>query len=80
MIEQDPVKGANSALPPVLTYFGQFIDHDITAGTDRDDVSEAIDDPNIAPRTREEVRSEKQNMRSGRLDLDSLYGLSLIHI
>ncbi|MDJ0637686.1 MAG: heme peroxidase family protein [Paracoccaceae bacterium] len=74
MIQQDPAKGANSTLPPVLTYFGQFIDHDITAGTDRDGAGEIIDDPDLAPRPRDEVRSEKRNMRSGRLDLDSLYG------
>jgi len=74
MIKQDPAKGANSALPPVLTYFGQFIDHDITAGTDRDGANEMIDDPNLTPRPRDDVRTQKQNMRTGRLDLDSLYG------
>lgn len=74
MVKRDPVAGANSALAPVLTYFGQFIDHDITAGTDRDGANEMIDAPDLAPRSREAVRTEKQNMRSGRLDLDSLYG------
>lgn len=74
MIRREPTLGANSALAPVLTYFGQFIDHDVTAGTDRDDATEMIDDPNLKPRTRQDVRTRKQNMRSGRLDLDSLYG------
>lgn len=74
MIEQDPINGANAALPAVLTYFGQFIDHDITAGTDRDGADEQIDDPDLAPRKRSDVRGQKKNMRSGRLDLDSLYG------
>jgi len=27
----------NSAIPPVYTYWGQFIDHDLTANTDRDE-------------------------------------------
>lgn len=30
----DPPK--NSVMAPVFTYFGQFIDHDITANTDRE--------------------------------------------
>ncbi|MGH1558085.1 hypothetical protein ACRAWD_10405 [Caulobacter segnis] len=27
---------AQSGIPPLMTYYGQFIDHDITANTDRD--------------------------------------------
>jgi hypothetical protein len=31
----DPPAKANSTIPAVYTYWGQFIDHDMTANTDR---------------------------------------------
>lgn len=74
MIAQATDPERNAKLPPILTYFGQFIDHDITAGTDRDGEDEDIDGATITPRNRNDVVKTKQNMRSGRLDLDSLYG------
>lgn len=39
----------NSVLPPILTYLGQFIDHDITAGTDSDPAGVSIFDPEFEP-------------------------------
>ncbi len=62
----DPPGDGFSALPAGYTYFGQFIDHDIT----KDDTAA---DPNVAP----EVGEVPDNMRQARspsLDLDSLYG------
>lgn len=59
----DPSRGAgpNSAIPAGYTYFGQFVDHDITL-----DISSTLD---------VEVDATKiNNMRSPSLDLDSLYG------
>ena len=35
MATETPGDG-DAAIPPILTYFGQFIDHDITANTDRE--------------------------------------------
>jgi len=69
-----PLMGNLSA---VFTYFGQFIDHDCTANTDRD--QEVADHLNIArlPLTRNDRRyviGELENLRTGRLELDSLYG------
>ena len=64
----------DSRIPPVFTYFGQFIDHDITANTDRETASSRIEGPDIAPLPREQVRCEVTNLRRGSLDLDSLYG------
>ncbi|HYC94713.1 MAG TPA: heme peroxidase family protein [Sphingomicrobium sp.] len=59
----DPSRGAglNSAIPAGYTYFGQFVDHDITL-----DISSTLD---------AEVDATKiNNMRSPSLDLDALYG------
>ncbi len=73
----DPV-GADSSIPPLFTYFGQFIDHDITANTDRDapqpnPISE-MTGPIVEPLDRAEVVSNIVNLRNGSLRLDSLYG------
>jgi hypothetical protein len=59
----DPARdvGADSTIPAGYTYFGQFVDHDITL-----DVTSSIDaatDANTIP-----------NMRRPALDLDSVYG------
>lgn len=51
----------NSTLPAGYTYFGQFVDHDITLDTTP--LSDAEADPN-----------RLQNFRTPRLDLDSIYG------
>jgi hypothetical protein len=53
--------GADSIVPAGYTYFGQFVDHDITL-----DVSSTID----AAQNAETIN----NMRSPALDLDSVYG------
>ena len=65
-------------LPPILTYFGQFIDHDITANTDRrvEGVSEIDVDP-LEPSPRDTIVDKLDNLRDGSLGLDSLYGDSV---
>ncbi|WP_254696073.1 peroxidase family protein [Palleronia sp. THAF1] len=69
-----------STMPPVFTYMGQFIDHDITANTDREDAPGTpegafnIDRPDIAPQSRDAAETVKLNLRKGRLELDSVYG------
>lgn len=78
MIDQGSGGKQNSQVPPVFTYLGQFIDHDITAGTDRDQGVEQIDTATLTPRDRDEVVASRINFRSGRLDLDSLYGSSSV--
>lgn len=66
---------ANSDISPIMTYFGQFIDHDITANTDRDveNVSEMTGDI-LPPQDRATVVTKIVNLRNGSLQLDSLYG------
>jgi len=53
--------GADSIIPAGYTYFGQFVDHDITL-----DVSSTIDAPQDA--------NTINNMRTPALDLDAVYG------
>ena len=82
MIEDSDQREGNSTIPPIYTYWGQFIDHDITAGTDRpgaDALSRWTAD--ILDTTFEPVHPEAItgadgifNLRQPRLDLDSLYG------
>jgi hypothetical protein len=59
----DPARGAggNSTIPAGYTYFGQFVDHDITL-----DIDSNLDT--------EQDATTLNNMRSPSLDLDSVYG------
>jgi Animal haem peroxidase len=74
MAEQpgDP-EAADSDIPPIYTYWGQFVDHDLTANTDRDD-SVAITDLPLEPLQPEKVVKDLRNLREPRLNLDSVYG------
>ena len=67
----------DSTLPPVLTYWGQFLDHELTARTDRESTITSVTNahPPVASST---VESEFRNARSPRFDLDSVYGGSPI--
>ncbi|GFE63668.1 peroxidase family protein [Litoreibacter roseus] len=69
---QDEIE--NSSIPPVFTYFGQFIDHDITANTDRETGFSIIDTQVVTPVARGEVSKKLQNLRAGTLNLDSVHG------
>lgn len=72
-------QGGESSVPPIFTYLGQFIDHDITANTDREESDAAllgfnIDKAQISAQSRDSVEASKLNLRNGRLELDSVYG------
>lgn len=75
MAELDIGPGAEawSSLPPVLTVFGQFLDHDINAAADRRPDPRDAAQMAWEPRAREEVERSMVNMRDGALRLDSLY-------
>lgn len=78
--KSDTVDANNSPLPPVFTYFGQFIDHDITGQMVVDDASAKIVDifgPDFNEQPRDAVTGAIKNVRTGRFDLDSLYGPAL---
>lgn len=74
MVDQrsDPAD-ADSAVPPIYTYWGQFLDHDLTANTDRDDDISITDLP-LQPLQPERVLRKLRNLREPRLNLDSVYG------
>ena len=65
---------ANSSIPPVYTYWGQFVDHDLTANTDRDSAISDITRPDLAPLAPGFVTANLFNLRQPALNLDSVYG------
>lgn len=74
-----PADGGDSGIPAVYTYFGQFIDHDITMALFDPAVTppglkDAIESPGLKPIEPALVPSLVRNARSFQLDLDSLYG------
>lgn len=60
-VKKDNPDGDNPTVPAGFTYFGQFVDHDITL--DITSLSDKQDDP-----------AEIENFRTPGLDLDSVYG------
>jgi len=70
----DPeASSSDSTMPPVLTYWGQFLDHELTARTDRESDITSIAEAH-PPVTSSTVESQFRNARSPRFDLDSVYG------
>lgn len=65
---------SDSPMPAFFTYIGQFIDHDITAGTDRETAFSSVDVADVTPRDRSDVEQMVANLRTGSPDLDSVYG------
>ncbi|CAN5906457.1 heme peroxidase family protein [soil metagenome] len=64
----------NSTVPPIFTYWGQFIDHDLTANTDRDSKVSDITKPDLAPLDPAFVVKNLKNLRQPTVNLDSVYG------
>jgi len=64
-VEQvDPVVEVNSNIPAVYTYWGQFIDHDMTANTDRDSSTSDIRKTPLVPVDPDSGRAEPQEPAS----------------
>lgn len=63
----------DSTIPSAYTYFGQFVDHDITLELQSKTLA-SLTDPALAPLPLATVREKLKNGRSATLDLDSLYG------
>lgn len=65
----------NSSIPPVYTYWGQFIDHDLTLNTDgSSDAVGKVTDAALAPVPPAQVSHDLRNSRDPALNLDSVYG------
>lgn len=74
----DP-SGKESDIPAAYTYFGQFIDHDITKTVFSASVGlpgglDIIEADNFAPLNPDQIASLISNARTAPLDLDSVYG------
>lgn len=66
---------SDSNIDAIFTYLGQFIDHDITARTDRDSgVTNISVETNITPVNPDTVITQLRNGRRPQLDLDSVFG------
>ncbi|GAA2701889.1 hypothetical protein Apa02nite_100360 [Actinoplanes palleronii] len=70
---QADVPAGDSAIPAAYTYLGQFIDHDITLETGSGALTDLLD-PGMTPLPVAEIRHVVRNLRTGALDLDSVYG------
>src|SRR5215213_8923201 len=71
MGDPDPqTESENSRIPAIYTYFGQFLDHDITLESG---VEAAITVDPLVPLSRDEIRDRIENLRTSNLDLDSVY-------
>jgi hypothetical protein len=71
---RDTGEGGDSRIPAIYTYFGQFVDHDITLEITSGKLPELLD-PALEPLTRDDVRAKIRNARTATLDLDSVYGV-----
>ena len=70
----DPgVATGDGQVPAVYTYFGQFVDHDITLESTSFTTAKLLA-PDLAPLPVARIRDELKNLRSASLELDSLYG------
>ncbi len=70
-----PAEEFDSDVPAIFTYLGQFIDHDITARTDREgELSEIGANHEVAPLDPDAVVDGLRNGRRPQLDLDSVFG------
>jgi hypothetical protein len=73
--ETNPQPSFDSSIPAIFTYLGQFIDHDITARTDRDGTLSALGMGDaITPLDPDAVVSTLKNGRRPQLDMDNLFG------
>lgn len=64
----------DSDVSALMTYFGQFIDHDITLELTSADLP-TLTSPSLAPLPLDHIRNSLKNARSATLDLDSVYDL-----
>ena len=72
MVDPGPATG-DGKVPAVYTYFGQFVDHDITFETTSISTAKLVA-PGLTPLPLDRIRDDLKNTRTAILELDSLYG------
>ena len=72
MVDPGPATG-DGRVPAIYTYFGQFVDHDITFETSSFTTAKLLA-PGLAPLPVAQIRDDLRNLRTASLELDSLYG------
>jgi hypothetical protein len=65
--------GGDSTIPAAYTYFGQFVDHDITLELESAALPDLVD-PDLTPLRLAQIRRRIRNARTATLELDSVYG------
>lgn len=72
----DSNQSADSSIPPIYTYWAQFIDHELTARTDRDEGISVITGAasELCPLPSHQVVCDLFNRRTPNFDLDAIYG------
>jgi len=80
MVDADQ-RGQDSPIPAAYTYFGQFVDHDVTFEVQPADLPDSASgampqllDAGMTPLPPEQIRNALRNFRTPTLDLDSVYG------
>ena len=77
MVDTSAPGADNSPIPAIYTYWGQFIDHDITLqglSSAADEATIKIDPINTTPIAPSTVLTKRINQRRPELELDSVYG------
>ncbi|HYY78482.1 MAG TPA: heme peroxidase family protein [Actinomycetes bacterium] len=72
---QDPggADPGDADIPAAYTYFGQFVDHDVTLEASSFTTAKLLA-PTMVPLELDTIRGELKNLRTATLELDSLYG------
>jgi heme peroxidase len=65
--------GGDAGIPAAYTYFGQFVDHDVTLEARSADLPDLLGE-DLAPLSRSEIKERLRNARTAALELDSVYG------
>lgn len=73
MVPEREVDTTEGQMPPVMTYWGQFLDHELTARTDRESSLSNLQTPEPT-HSSAQIEQMLKNARTPRFDLDSVYG------